>query len=161
MGLQAIYEDFFRQHKVSESSGSKKYSFTCQHGQDECDGNKMHACAIKYISGEKGVRDFLFCSMSEKYPPTSLALCSRRTGLDRAVTQKIQACMDADEGNELLVRNGEKTHNLNPQLYFVPWITINGKFTEDNLIDSQKDFKSVVCRELVENGIKANGEACA
>lgn len=59
-------------------------------------------------------------------------------------------------GSELLAQNGEKTHALRPTLYFVPWITYNDKFTDSNLQDSQHSFKSVVCKELKNNGVSAN-----
>jgi len=132
--------------KVSPTS----YSFECQHGKPECDGNKMHACAIKHIDSPELAMDFIRCSMSTSYPPTSLSECSQKLEID---STKIKACSDSFEGEELLAANGNKTHALSPKLYFVPWITFNGEFTEDNLQNSQSNFKNVVCDELSTLGV--------
>jgi len=133
--------------KVSETS----YSFECQHGKPECDGNKMHACAIKHINSTELALDFITCSMRTSYPPTSLSECSEKLGID---TTNIKACADSFEGQELLAANGKQTHALSPKLYFVPWITYNDVFTEDNLQNSQTNFNSVVCEELSSLGVE-------
>lgn len=37
-------------------------------------------------------------------------------------------CIKGTEGLELILRNGNKTLELQPKLTYVPWVTVNGKF---------------------------------
>lgn len=133
---------------LTEVSGNT-YEFSCQHGSAECEGNKMHACAIKYLNTSTGL-DFIYCSMSKRSPPDTLDECSTQLGISPI---QISQCAEGQEGSELLAANGEKTHALKPSLYFVPWITYNGKFTSENLQNSQSNFKAVVCEELGNMGV--------
>jgi interferon gamma-inducible protein 30 len=111
----------------------------------------MHACALKYIKSPEAQLDFIYCSMSAKYPPESLSDCAKTVA---AVDEtEIRRCAEGSEGSELLAQNGQKTHALTPKLYFVPWITYDGKFDDDKLQSSQTSFKSVVCNELKDNGV--------
>jgi len=112
----------------------------------------MHACAQKYIESTEKQLDFIYCSMSSQYPPSSLSACAKSVGggIDEA---KIKTCAEGLEGSELLAKNGEETHALKPKVYFVPWVTYNGKFDDQKLQTSQTDFKSVVCSELGDSGV--------
>jgi interferon gamma-inducible protein 30 len=126
-----------------------------QHGGEECEGNKMHACALKYINSTELQLDFIFCSMSTRNPPQSLTSCSTKLEIDQKLSSEISTCAEGSEGSELLNRNGIQTHALKPKLYFVPWITYNGVFTAENLQNSQDNFKTVLCDELkkINNGV--------
>ncbi len=55
---------FFLQHKkLSDTS----YSFDCQHGERECKGNTVHACAIKHIGDQDKVVQHVVCMMTDFY----------------------------------------------------------------------------------------------
>ena len=47
------------------------YLFDCQHGDDECIGNIMLACAKKYIVQQDDYVDFSLCVMMADDPPTA------------------------------------------------------------------------------------------
>jgi hypothetical protein len=87
--------------------------------------------------------------MTAKYPPDSLDECSQKLGTPKA---DIQTCMTSGEGDQLLADNGKRTHSLNPKLYFVPWVTFSGIFDEAKFQKGLSDLKSVVCKELYEDG---------
>ncbi|OXA50758.1 Gamma-interferon-inducible lysosomal thiol reductase [Folsomia candida] len=141
--------------KATTTPTSTSYEFSCQHGENECNGNKMHACALKYINSTQVQLDFVHCSMSTRNPPQSLTECAAKLDIVDPV-EEIRTCAEGAEGSELLARNGVETHALRPKLYFVPWITYNGVFSEENLQNSQDSFKTVVCSELKKNGVSAS-----
>jgi len=137
--------EFVPYGKASTTGASGSYEFICQHGHKECDGNKMHACALKHINSTELKVEFIHCSMSSKSPPKALPECAEKLEIN---STSIEACIAGEEGNELLASHGRQTHALRPKLYFVPWIRYNKAFTEDNLENSQDNFKSVLCAEL-------------
>jgi len=49
--------------------------------------------------------------------------CATVLGIDY---NPIQSCAEGTEGDELLARLGDRTHNFTPQITFVPTIVING-----------------------------------
>ena len=126
------------------SSKDGKHAFTCQHGEGECQGNRLHSCAIKHYSTSDAL-DFVRCSMASRYPPDAGPECSKDLGLDYS---KIETCLSSGEGHELLATNGRKTNSLSPSLYFVPWIVYDGKWTEEDMEMSLMDAQSVVCEKI-------------
>jgi len=139
--------------KATTTSEGGTFTFRCQHGSAECDGNKMHACALKYIPSVESQLEFIYCSMSTRNPPESLDECAKSVATVDGVKDKISTCAEGPEGSQLLADNGEKTHGLKTKLYFVPWITYNGEFSDDKLQNSQRNFKGVLCDELKANGV--------
>lgn len=49
--------------------------------------------------------------------------CAEKVGLDAS---KIDTCANEAEGHQLLYEAGERTHSLNPALFWVPWIVLDG-----------------------------------
>lgn len=41
-----------------------RIGFTCQHGPDECSGNKIHSCALKEATTQAAKVEFVACQMS-------------------------------------------------------------------------------------------------
>jgi hypothetical protein len=117
----------------------------------------MHACSLKYINSTETQLEFIYCSMSTRNPPLSLDECSEKLKIDPT---EIRKCAEGPEGAKLLAQNGEKTHALKPTLHFVPWVTYDGEFTEENLHNSQSSFKTVVCNELRKNGVSSGEVSC-
>ena len=103
----------------------------------------MHACALRYLPESSGPA-FINCSMSSADPPTAGPACAQALGLNFA---PVEACINND-GTALLAANGNRTHSLNPTLYFVPWILYDGVFTETDLNSSLTKFEALVCDKL-------------
>ncbi|CAL8103517.1 unnamed protein product [Orchesella dallaii] len=143
-----FYVDLIPYGKASTTQSGDSYTFDCQHGPDECKGNKLHACAIRHLN-ESMSFEFVHCSMVANYPPNALDECTTKLGVEK---EEIKKCVEGSEGSELLARHGERTHRLTPKLYFVPWITYNGIFNEKKFQQSLSDFKSVICSVLKDEG---------
>lgn len=54
---------------VADTEGG--YTFECQHGPDECYGNKVLACGQQYITNHNTFLEFNFCVMGAEDPPSS------------------------------------------------------------------------------------------
>jgi len=141
--------DFVPYGKATTRDNNGNYTFQCQHGPRECEGNKVHACALKYLP-EESQAAFINCSMSSSTPPEAGPSCASQLGLNFT---RVEQCINED-GPGLLAANGNRTHNLNPELYYVPWILYNGQFNVSDLDESQKDFAGLLCKKLGSNGPK-------
>nr|CAH0100690.1 unnamed protein product [Daphnia galeata] len=126
------------------------WSFECQHGPDECTGNILHACGIKYSSTITQALNFTTCLMDL---PTDGELCAELAGLDYA---PIDICQMSIEGQDLVHDHGVETLNLEPTLFFVPWIIYNKVWDLSNQQDSLTNLTAVAC-----NNAPANTPACS
>ncbi|KFM58934.1 Gamma-interferon-inducible lysosomal thiol reductase, partial [Stegodyphus mimosarum] len=131
---------------------TKKYDFMCHHGPSECYGNTVQSCVISLYPEKKDQMNFIDCMENYPRPSQSAAKCARRMSLD---WNKIEKCASGDEGNRLLHENAQLTENLNPRLYFVPWIVVNKVYSDSNQRMSLRNLKSVVC-----NAYKGDHEKC-
>ncbi|XP_045594861.1 gamma-interferon-inducible lysosomal thiol reductase [Procambarus clarkii] len=119
------------------------YVFDCQHGDDECQGNKVEACAKAYISDYETYVDFSICLMTGEYPPTEGETCAEKVGVEWAA---IGECAQSTEGETLLYLQGQEQDALQPAPDWIPWIIINDVYTADNLVEAQLDLIGLVCR---------------
>jgi len=130
--------------KASYKRVDDTYTFTCQHGAQECYGNKIHACVLGNYNLEQTVR-FVQCTMSSRDTVGSSESCAREANLDWSV---ISTCANGKMGSDLLQKHGVRTENLNPQLVFVPWILINDRFSEAQLEQSLENLTGVICNQF-------------
>jgi len=131
--------------------------FTCQHGPNECYGNKLHACALQHIQVDSFQKKHTRESLSLEYvvclfkngfqdAPIPGEKCARE--LEFKNWDVISQCTNSTEGSKLLQRYGEQTHNLKPELTFVPTIVIKHQYTKETQDLSLTDLRSAVCRAL-------------
>merc|ERR1711879_952010 len=115
------------------------YEFTCQHGDDECYGNMVQACAQEHAPDYDTAVRLIVCMMSSPYPPNAGGECFNQFGLDY---QPIQDCLDNGEAGALHAKNGEFQLSQEPRISWVPWVNFNGVSDPD------------VCDDAIENGLK-------
>lgn len=72
-------------------------------------------------------------------------MCAQQLGVD---FQVLLDCYTSWEGATLLAANGIKTHGLDPQLYYVPWIMYNDIWTLDDMVNSEQNLPSLLCQKL-------------
>ncbi|XP_046650297.1 GILT-like protein 1 [Daphnia pulicaria] len=115
--------------------------FTCQHRELECQGNKIHACGIKYISNRSKQLNFASCLINNIRNPQSVAeSCALEVN---ANWDEIQKCSISMEGSELLKGYGEETHNLSPSVTFIPTVVLDKN--QGHQKDILKDLLKEVC----------------
>ncbi|XP_023321848.1 GILT-like protein 1 isoform X2 [Eurytemora carolleeae] len=89
------------------------YTFRCQHGPLECQGNIYHACSNNYIEDSGKKFEFIRCMMMDNYDPEAAA---RRCGSEYTLEiEPIVQCARGPEGKQLLAHAGRLTSKLNPK----------------------------------------------
>lgn len=121
--------------KSSYKTQGSETLFDCHHGEIECYGNKIHACAISHIqvdsfqnehTRESLIVDYITCLMSGVSKDESYASfakdCADRTRVKKF--DSIENCANSTEGSDLLKEMGELTNKFEYPLKSVPTITI-------------------------------------
>ncbi|CAK7343806.1 unnamed protein product [Dovyalis caffra] len=117
----------------------------CQHGEDECYLNIIHACSINIWADLKKHFNFIKCIEKQYAVPDrtgaeeSWEACADKLKLP---TEPIKKCYDSGHGKELVLQNGEETDHLSPPHEYVPWVVVDDK----PLLDDYKKFIDYVCK---------------
>lgn len=111
-------------HPELEKDG-KKHVFLCQHGEEECFGNKIQACAVRKIEDPNKYMPLFFCTFILKQFSTEKSTyeCAAQLGIDLNSTR---SCVEGPEGDELMFRMALASRALEPKPKHVPWITLDG-----------------------------------
>ncbi|XP_043784290.1 GILT-like protein 1 [Apis laboriosa] len=138
-----------------QDPNTQKWHFSCQHGIDECNGNKAQACGIHAIQNNESADkiqqltvSLIGCAMTSRFPPSSILECAEKEGLNEQTQANINECINSSLSNELLVEYGKKTQELKPDLSFVPTITINGVNSREIQSAAQNNFFKLICDSL-------------
>ncbi|XP_054009510.1 gamma-interferon-inducible lysosomal thiol reductase-like [Hylaeus anthracinus] len=141
--------------KVNQENG--QWQFVCQHGPNECEGNMAQACAIHAIQNEETAdrvqqltEALVVCAMASSFPATAVPQCAETVKLNQQSQDSIRDCMSGPLAQELLAANGKKTAALTPPLSFVPTITLNGVYSQENQRKALNNFFKLICDNLGE-----------
>jgi len=119
---------------------TKKYLFTCQHGDNECYGNLILTCSINILGRIRGQLN-LICILDNIYKNNrdfdlTLEEC---LSSDTESLQEIKDCVKSDIGNQYQHQMAEKTLDH----LGVPWILVDGIYdeeTNDKIWESLIDY---------------------
>ncbi|KAF5273398.1 hypothetical protein FQA39_LY07415 [Lamprigera yunnana] len=139
--------------KASQTLKNNKWHFKCQHGPEECIGNKQQACALAKIDDQWKVVQFVNCLMSNYDPVDKKLIEECATALEISAA-RIFNCSESSEGDELLARYGNQTLALHPRVSFVPTIIYNDVFDSELHYSSLYNFLGTACTILAH---KPNG----
>ena len=107
---------------------TKKYSFTCQHGENECYGNLISTCSLNVLGRIKGQLNII-CLLENIYDfnrnfDTTLEHC---LSSEPDLLQEIKDCVSSDMGDVYQHQMAQKTGDH----LGVPWILVDGVYDED------------------------------
>lgn len=126
--------------KASTNEEEGKYFFKCQHGEEECYANKIHACAIEAVGNMTMAVKITDCMISDNMDADgALERCAKLLKIE---ADPISNCANTPHGSALLKKHGDDTHILQPT--FIPTITVNG--SRDNQAAILKNFLLEVCK---------------
>merc|ERR1712203_1348494 len=146
--------------KANWTENGESWDFVCQHGPDECFGNKAQACILAHEPYDaRTVVPLIDCLMRthtrQSRPDPAVGPCLAELGLD-VPPEAIMDCAAGDQGSELLHALGVETHDLEPALYFVPWILFNGEMVEEDWQHALYDLAFVLCDKYLTGHSKCN-----
>lgn len=98
------------------------FTFTCQHGQRECDGNQLMCCGIERLREPRRYLPYIRCLQGKDVEDT--AECNRAARLSQ---RQMLTCAKGRQGRVLHHQMGQETKRLSPPLHFVPWVIIEGR----------------------------------
>lgn len=62
--FQTIWNHFYSHSFQKSIQKGNGVGFTCQHGPDECSGNKIHSCGLQEAQTQAQQVEFVTCQMS-------------------------------------------------------------------------------------------------
>lgn len=135
---------------------------TCQHGDEECLGNKLEGCAIKHNEGIDNWYPFIYCmeySGSKMIENDTVLSCAKENGLDG---EDILKCAYSLEGDKIHLWNADHTPSDHE---YVPWLLINDVLFEDGdliqaVCDAYNGEKPSLCKSKV-NHHNINVDKCS
>lgn len=129
---------------AQETRYGSQWKFNCQHGPEECVGNLIETCAISILKNTSVYFPFIHClELSIGYSPLPEAKqCASSLGID---FDPIDKCQSGPEGNALEHAMAQKTDALYPRHQYVPWITLNGKHTDEIQNEATFNLLKLVC----------------
>ncbi|RZB39138.1 GILT-like protein F37H8.5, partial [Asbolus verrucosus] len=146
---------------VSFKISDDNVQFICQHGSQECKGNKVQSCALNAISDQIAQVEYVNCFMKtfkkgQKNEGEYGQRCAEAVGLD---SNYVSECYSSPLGTQLQLLAEQMTATISPK--FVPTIVYNRssmfqRFDQQLQDGSLTDFRGVVCQLLQQT----HPEAC-
>ncbi|XP_063395230.1 gamma-interferon-inducible-lysosomal thiol reductase-like [Cydia fagiglandana] len=141
-----LYAHHDRNYERNEENG--RTVIECQHGEKECYGNKLHACAIDILKNTTRSVTYISCMMSGQRENSGsndngATRCGKKMGIN---AEKIIKCAKGKKGEELLEYYGKETDKDVPDREGVPWSLINGKYV--NGVGELDKWLATICAAL-------------
>jgi len=126
-----------------EDSVKDPFVILCQHGESECLGNRVQACAKKLLPEEKFM-DLAFCMAAngQAVPERSSYECMEANDIDPVA---IRTCVHEPDSAESINQIAMLDDNLTPPRKYVPWVLLNGVHAN---LENEGDFQKAVCKAL-------------
>jgi interferon gamma-inducible protein 30 len=136
--------------KATEKQNGDNWVFTCQHGPRECVGNVIQACALNILpptvvdagTGIPSVISLVNCMEATRDPSSAGPACATQLSIDFA---PIDTCSKNSQGNQLQHLLAVRTESLSPQLYWVPWMVVNGVHNDEIQSRALYDLLGLIC----------------
>lgn len=147
---KAIDIDLVPYGKADQTQRDGRWIFTCQHGPQECEGNKLHACLVDslYPKQSNKLVTVIGCLMGNRNQFKALPQCVRKVKLD---PNEFITCAQSIKGENLLAAFGNRTYNFfMHKINYVPTIVFNDTYNEQESKDAEINLESVVCKYVPE-----------
>jgi len=142
--------------EIKDDEVTQEESIECQHGEAECEGNKILACLEKQygntalfmptmscIEEHASVIDSPFNFLSNitatEMIRNNAEICMKKHEID---VQAINQCSDSDQGTSMLRAAIQETQDLKPKLEYAPWVVVDGA----PLKEDAYSLKEYICK---------------
>ena len=132
-----------------EAASGDSWTFTCQHGVDECAYNQIESCSNHFIADPITAFNFINCVEANdgaKKPHTYdsvITLCS--STISASELASISSCWNSQAGVDLEHANALLTDALVPSHQYVPWVVGQGVHSDDVQDQIQTSLLTYVC----------------
>eukprot|EP00091_Calanus_sinicus_P002605 TRINITY_DN12688_c0_g1_i1.p1 TRINITY_DN12688_c0_g1~~TRINITY_DN12688_c0_g1_i1.p1 ORF type:complete len:138 (+),score=39.32 TRINITY_DN12688_c0_g1_i1:472-885(+) len=130
------------------------WNYTCQHGPEECVGNKIQACVLDQVPEPSEYVPMINCLVESRGAENATADCLADLDISTTTAEEVNECANSDEGSNLLHEYGVETKNLDPKLYSVPWVLFNDVFDNDSWQAGLDDLREVLCGNFLAGSSK-------
>merc|ERR1712241_539203 len=154
---QTLQLDLVPFGKASFAANGPTWDFECQHGADECRGNKVQACILDKVSDPEEYVPLITCLMDSEFPPDAAGECIASLGTQSVTVKEVEDCAHSDTGSSLLHDNGVRTKDLDPPLTFVPWLIYNDVYSTESMAQGMNNLTWVLCCKYLHGGDKCAG----
>ncbi|VVC27676.1 Gamma interferon inducible lysosomal thiol reductase GILT [Cinara cedri] len=145
----------FSQGQFNETTGNT--TIHCKRN-GECDADKVHACAIKYIQKKDDLVKFIVCALNEGYKnkpnPISVDTCGNQSGVNASIVDSIKTCV-SNYTEYLPLLKDDYNKAITEHVTTVPRIVFNKTYTNETENLAESHFLNAVC-----SVIKNKPEAC-
>merc|ERR1711953_238894 len=154
---QTLQLDLVPFGKADFAANGQTWDFECQHGPEECRGNKVQACILDKVKDPQEYVPLITCLMDSEFPPDAAGECIADLGTESVTAKEVEECMMSDMGSSLLYANGLRTKSLDPTLTFVPWQLFNDVYTERSQAGGLNNLTKEICCNFLIGGVKCEG----
>ncbi|MCI4383591.1 hypothetical protein PGIGA_G00028250 [Pangasianodon gigas] len=141
-----MLRDIMRVHLVPYGNAKElpeQNLFSCQHGNQECQANMMEACILN-VTGHAAF-PIIHCMESSSDVINAAQPCLQLYA-PSVEWGTVESCMRGSLGHRLMHENALKTRGLRPQHTHVPWVTLNGVYTDDLEDKAMSTLFNLICK---------------
>jgi len=137
IGEIITFRDFPYGNANEKQNADGTWTYTCQHGVSECEGNMYEDCAMEHYnttdpSGKYPTWwPYFYCleKSGKAGDPTTASNCAASNGIDFNVVKTCSGSSPAvgssTDGNPLMHKTAVATNNLVPPHQWTPWVVVN------------------------------------
>ena len=141
---------------IKNDEKTKTEVVECQHGEGECEGNKIISCLAKEhradpkfvetlgcIEEHSAVASDVFSTLLSNLTAaemlrTNANICMKNNDIDAST---VDSCSSSPEGEQMLRDAIERTNGLKPKFEYAPWVLVDGL----PLRDEAYSLKKFIC----------------
>lgn len=114
----------------------------CQHGQNECDGNRLMACVLHKSNSQDQSVNTIGC-MFESLNNWKNCIKKHMPNLNQTDIDDLDNCKKGEQSYKMMIEAEKETGRVG----YVPHLTLNGKHDNDIQTGAEDDLKKLICQQ--------------
>ncbi|CAN8010649.1 unnamed protein product [Ixodes pacificus] len=139
------------------TNGATKNGVICEHGDAECEGNKIQTCVAQVAKETLQAIEVVACMSNYKVPNSAAKKCVKASGVSWTM---VHECVTKN-GNHYVLQVAQETWKLQKNVTRVPLIVVNGEVSSYIQEESETNFMSLTCQKIGGEGTDQEPEPCA
>uniref|UniRef100_A0A6B0V889 Putative gamma-interferon inducible lysosomal thiol reductase n=1 Tax=Ixodes ricinus TaxID=34613 RepID=A0A6B0V889_IXORI len=139
------------------TNGATTNGVICEHGDAECEGNKIQTCVAQVAKETLQAIEVVACMSNYKAPNSAAQKCVKASGVSWTM---VHECVTRN-GSHYVLQVAQETWKLQKNVTRVPLIAVNGEVSSYIQEESQTNFMSLTCQKIGGEGTAQEPEPCA